>query len=147
MRATARVVSGQSRLLLFLAAFLATGFAFFLATLGAGLAFVRAAFLAGVTREGSGGEGGDGEEGQNGFHKLDQLICLEHRSPLKWKVQAAEPQAEGQGLGCDATATKRRMETAVGLETLLISAMCFIAIVSRPCAYAWVASQHAVGIK
>jgi hypothetical protein len=109
MKAAAWVVSGQSRLLLFLAAVLATGFAFVLAALSAGLALVGAALFAGFTCEGTGGDGGDGEEGQNGFHKLDQLICSEYRSPLKWKVQAAEPQAEGQGLGCDATATKRRL--------------------------------------
>jgi hypothetical protein len=57
------------------------------------------------------------------FIGLDQLICLEHRSPLKWKVQAAEPQAKGQDLGCYATATMRRMGAAAGLETLLTRAM------------------------
>lgn len=53
-----------------LAAILAADFAFVLAALGAGLAFVGAAFLAGVTGETGGGEGGKGEDGEECFHDI-----------------------------------------------------------------------------
>jgi hypothetical protein len=59
MKAAAWVVSGQSRLLLFLAAVLAAGFALVLAALSAGLAFVGTALFAGFTCEGTSGDGGD----------------------------------------------------------------------------------------
>lgn len=82
MRAAAWV-SGQSGLLLALAAVLAAGLAFLFA---AGGAVVFAALLAGFTSGSGQGHGGNGEEGHQCFHKFGQLVfdsvnvsCLSNR--------------------------------------------------------------------
>ena len=69
MRAAARV-SGQSGLLLALAAILAAHLAFFFA---AGGTIVATAFLAGFTCGCGKGHGGDSEDGHQCFHSFGQL--------------------------------------------------------------------------
>jgi hypothetical protein len=61
-----------------LAAVLATFLAGILATGGARLALVSAAFLAGFTGKGSGAEGGEGEDGEDRFHVRDLFLIFWH---------------------------------------------------------------------